>query len=198
MEKFYLEEPSLERKNDAIDYIEEHIKYSADSNGTNGLVHAYLNYEDWLKVVNDRKSKATCPAKLCPAYSYFFVRSNDNKIIGMVTIRYDVPEAVLVYAGNIGYGIRPLERGKGYSKINLYLALEKCKEMGLSNVIITASDNNPASYKTIISLGGVLENKLLDYEDNSQLGRYRIDVNKSLEDYYDIYNIAHIKNQKGL
>ena len=32
MEQFYLEEPSLKRKDEAIDYIQEHIKYNSNIN----------------------------------------------------------------------------------------------------------------------------------------------------------------------
>lgn len=37
MEKFYLEEPSLERKEDAIAYIQEFYDHNSNINGTGGL-----------------------------------------------------------------------------------------------------------------------------------------------------------------
>ena len=48
MEKLYYEVPSIERKNEAIEYINEHYEYKSDINGSGGL-HRYLNnYEGWL------------------------------------------------------------------------------------------------------------------------------------------------------
>lgn len=48
MEKFYLEEANILRKDDAIEYIEEFIKYNSNINGVCGL-DKYLNrYEEWL------------------------------------------------------------------------------------------------------------------------------------------------------
>ena len=45
MEKLYFEIPSIERKNEAIEYINEHYEYKSDINGSGGL-HRYLdNYE---------------------------------------------------------------------------------------------------------------------------------------------------------
>ena len=37
MEIFYLEIPSLERKNEIIDYINEFVEYKSDINGTGSL-----------------------------------------------------------------------------------------------------------------------------------------------------------------
>ncbi len=34
MESFYLEKPSIERKNEIIDYINEFVLYNSDINGT--------------------------------------------------------------------------------------------------------------------------------------------------------------------
>ena len=49
MEKIYYEVPSLERKNDAIEYIKEHYKYKSNINGTGGLDRYLDNYEGWLE-----------------------------------------------------------------------------------------------------------------------------------------------------
>lgn len=81
----------------------------------------------------------------------------------------------------IGYSIRPTERNKGYSKINLYLALEKCQKLGLKEILITANDDNIASYKTIETFGGELKNKIKNKETNNiPIRRYFINVEKAL------------------
>ena len=85
------------------------------------------------------------------------------------------------YGGHIGYSIRPTERNKGYSKINLYLALEKCQKLGLKEILITANDDNIASYKTIEAFGGELKNKIKNKETNNiPIRRYFINVEKAL------------------
>ena len=194
MSKFYLEEPTIKRKDQAIEYIQEHILYNSDINGSGSLDKGYINYEEWLKNNELKKLPETCPKNICPGYTYFLIREEDDKIIGMINIRYNLNESMLMYAGHIGYGIRPTERQKGYSKINLYLGLLKSKEIGLEKVLLTATDNNPASYKTILSLGGILENKIHDNEEDVMLGRYWIDVNKTIEKYADEYK-KYIKEE---
>ena len=37
MEKFYLERPSFERKDEIIEYINEFVEYNSEINGTGGL-----------------------------------------------------------------------------------------------------------------------------------------------------------------
>lgn len=185
MEQFYLEEPSLKRKNEVINYIQEHFKYNSDINGSGGLDSSYENYEDWLKELEKIKNPETCPKNYCPGIEYFLIRQNDNKLVGMINLRWNLNESLLKHGGHIGYGIRPLERRKGYNKINLYLCLIKARGLGLDKVLLTAYDDNIGSVKTIISLGGKLENKII--EESRTLGRYWIDVDKSLHDYKETY-----------
>lgn len=158
---FYLEEPSLERKEEALDYLYEHEEYKSEINGTGGMDKCLngMSYENWLikleKMKNDSYAKSI---NRCPGKTYFLIRKEDNKIIGMINIRHNLNEEMLKFGGHIGYGIRHLERKKGYNKINLYLGLTKALEaFGLEEVMIDCSVDNIGSDKTIKSLGGILE-----------------------------------------
>ena len=44
MEKFYFEIPSLERKNEIIEYLDEFVKYGSDINGSGSLDKIYYGY----------------------------------------------------------------------------------------------------------------------------------------------------------
>lgn len=44
MEIFYLETPSLERKNEIIDYINEFVEYNSDINGSGSLDNILYGY----------------------------------------------------------------------------------------------------------------------------------------------------------
>ena len=67
----------------------------------------------------------------------------------MSNIRFCLNENLKKVGGHIGYSIRPSERGNGYNKINLYLALKVCKEKGIKDAILTADENTTASWKTM-------------------------------------------------
>ena len=183
MDKLKLVEPSLSYKDKAIDYINEFYTYNSEINGSGGL-HRYLdNYEGWLlKVEEDRNCMAN--EERVPADTFFLVREEDDKIIGMINIRYVLNERLKDFGGNIGYAIRPTERQKGYNKINLYLGLLKCQEHGLKEVMLDCDKENLGSAKTMQALGGKLRKERYiknEYFDGI-VQDYVIDVNKSIEE----------------
>ena len=133
---FYLEEPTIERKKDAIDYISEFLKYDSDINGT-GLLDKYLkeeSYENWLIYLSKVQNKDYAYSiNFVPNRTFFLIREEDNKIVGMINIRLELNEKLKNSGGHIGYSIRPTERRKGYNKINLYLGLKKCFEYNIKD-----------------------------------------------------------------
>lgn len=187
MEKFYYEIPSIARKNEAIEYINEFYEYKSDINGTGGLQRFLDNYEGWLEKLEEDYKREPNEEKV-PARTYFLIRSNDNKIIGMINIRLALNERLKKYGGHIGYSIRPTERGKGYNKINLYLGLKICKEYGIEKVLMDADKENPASWKTMESLGGINIREYYDDENaNCIVKDYEINVNDSIKNNSTIY-----------
>lgn len=176
IEKFYLENPSMERKNDVIEYMNEHVKYNSAINGTGSFDHVLEGetYEEcmdrYYKIQDNEYAKSI---DRCPGKTYFLIRKNDNKLIGMINIRHHLSPKMLVHGGHIGYGIRPTERRKGYNKINLYLGLLKAlEEFNLDKVMLDCDVKNLGSDKTIQALGGVLERTDIDDYDGALTNVY--------------------------
>ena len=190
MEKFCFERPSLQRKEDIIGYLKEHEEAGSSINGTGSLdrVLSGWTFEEALErcLRMEEKDYAIKQGR-CPGKTFLLIRENDNRLVGTINVRWDLNEAMLRFGGHIGYGIRPSERGKGYSKINLYLGLKEALKCGLSRVMIGCSASNIPSDRTIRALGGVLERCGTDPEDGELSNVYRIDTEKSLNDYRDIY-----------
>lgn len=192
METFYLEKPSIERKNEIIDYLDEFIKYGSNINGAGSLDKIYEGYtfeealERCFKLEDEEYAKSI---NRCPSKTFLLIRENDNKIVGSINIRWNLNEEMLKFGGHIGYGIRPTERRKGYNKINLYLVLEEAKELGLDKVMIDCTTDNLGSDNTIKALGGILERTEIDPSDNKETNVYWINVNDSIEKYRDTYGI---------
>ena len=197
MEKFYLEVPSIKRKNDALDYLNEHIKYNSEMGGTGSLEKCKkdLTYKEWLEELENKKDlNYMNKIGWAPSITFFLIRENDNKIIGMINIRFNVTSELMdMGCSHIGYGIRPTERRKGYNKINLYLALLEAKKLGLKKVLLECLADNLGSIKSIEALGGVLDRSEVDKWDNKLTNYYWIDVDKSIKDYCSIYE-KFIKN----
>ena len=187
MTKFRFEEPSIYRQEDAIDYINEHLKYKSNINGSGSLDSYYQNYQAWLDVLEIRKTKGYPEeSSFVPSRTYFLVRCDDNKIVGMCNIRTKLNSRLILEGGNIGYGIRPTERNKGYNKINLYLALKECRNLNIEEVLLDADVSNVASWKTMEALGGKRIKEYIGFDGT--LGyKYKIDVNKSLDKYQSTY-----------
>ena len=191
MEKFYLELPSIEREKDAIEYIEEFYKYDSQIHGTGSLdreLKKGKTYEEWLdNNIKLHEEDYASEKGLVPAYTYFLIRENDNKIVGMIDLRLWLNEYLRNIGGHIGYSIRPTERRKGYNKINLYLILKEAQKNNLEKVLITCADYNDGSRKTILSFDGRFEKTTFDESDNETMELYWIDVNEALNKYYEVY-----------
>lgn len=164
MDKFYFEVPSINRKEDAIAYINEFYEFNSNINGTGGLQRFLDNYEEWLDKLQEDYTRIANEEKV-PARTYFLVRKSDNRIVGMINIRLSLNEHLKKYGGHIGYSIRPTERGKGYNKINLYLGLKVCQEYRIDKVLMDADKDNPASWKTMEALGGINIKEFFDSEN---------------------------------
>ena len=186
MDRLYFEVPSIERKADAIDYINEHYEYKSNIHGAGGLQKYLDDYEGWLKKLEEDNTIIPNEERV-PTKTFFLVRESDNRIVGMTNIRLALNDKLRKYGGHIGYSIRPTERRKGYNKINLYLGLKVCNEYGIKTVFINANLDNPASWKTMEALGGIKVKEYYNEEVKHTVVDYNIDVNNAIEKYKNLY-----------
>lgn len=190
MEKFYFEIPSLERKNEIIEYLDEFVKYGSDINGSGSLDKIYDGYtfeealDRCLKMEDEEYAKSV---GRCQSRTFLLIRENDNKIVGTINVRWNLNEAMLRFGGHIGYGIRPTERRKGYNKINLYLGMLEAKKVGLEKVMLDCDVNNLGSDKSLKALGGKLERTEVDPSDGILTNVYWFNVDETIEKYKNVY-----------
>lgn len=151
--------PTMDYRDQILEYKDEFIKNGDSLDGTAGLATT-ASLEDWLSALHDNSNEKTVRPGLVPASTFLGIRVKDNKIVGMIDIRRKLNDYLLAFGGNIGYSVRKSEREKGYAKEMLRLALEKCNELHLAKVLITCNKSNIASAKTIKANGGVLENEV--------------------------------------
>lgn len=170
-DKINLIKPTKAYENQAIEYKQEHF------NNGEKKIHACSrwdkmnNYNEWLDLL-EAHSNGKMLNNWTIHTTFFGVRENDNKIVGMIDIRHELTNEFLRnYAGHIGYGVRPTERKKGYATQMLSQALEYCKkELHLEKVMISCDKENEGSRRTIINAGGELEKEYIaDDGENVQI-----------------------------
>ena len=189
MEKYYLEIPTIERKEEALVYVKEFYKYNSNPNGVGDLdkfIENNRSYEEWLTEIENYRDKSYAEERnRVPATTYFTIRESDNKIVGMVNFRHYLNDALLRVGGHIGYGIRPTERRKGLAKIQLFLTILEAQKMGIDKVMLDCVDTNIGSKKTIKSLGGEFS-ETVEAKEKTYLN-FWINVDECIEKYMPTY-----------
>lgn len=165
--------PNIIYKDRATDYIQEFYEYGSEINGS-GSLNRFLKestYEDWLKKVIADMDIANIPESKVPALTYFYVREEDERIVGMVNIRLALNDFLRTEGGHIGYSIRPTERRKHYATQMLSAALRVCDMIGIREVLISCDKANVASAGVIKNCGGILKKEIYSetYDDTLQM-----------------------------
>ena len=178
-----LVEASKKHEKQAMEYRQEYINFGEKKINGSSRFMEFDNYDRWLeKIVRQRNLKPSMSTT--PATTYFMIRKTDDKIIGSIQLRHHLTEELLKDGGNIGYGIRPSERGKGYGSKQLHLVLEKAKALGLSKVMISCGKDNRASARVAIQGGGVLSGEGFDEDAGEVTEIYWINLCQGFSENY--------------
>lgn len=173
---FKLVFPTLAYKDKAIDFINEFKEYNSEINGS-GALDLYLDdstYEDWLGKVLKDIDVANVEKPRVPALTYFYVREEDDKIVGMINIRLALNDFLRTEGGHIGYCIRPTERRKHYATEMLKKALEVYDTMSIKEVLLGCDKDNAASAGVIKNCGGELIEEFYSETFKAEIQRYVI------------------------
>jgi predicted acetyltransferase len=88
--------------------------------------------------------------------TYWWMAEGDE-VLGTISLRHELNDALRETGGHIGYGVRPSARRRGLASGALGEVLAHARGMGLDRVLITCDVDNEASRRTIEGKGGVLE-----------------------------------------
>lgn len=142
---------------DGLDIYTMLQEIPAEENGlinkANGLT--FDEYKEWL-IVKQRDSEQERIVDGWKVPSTTFWLYADGIPVGFGSVRHFLTETLRKAGGNIGYGIAPAFRGKGYGKELLRLLLNEAKEMGIDKVLVTILLDNIASQAVAIANGGVV------------------------------------------
>ncbi len=157
MENLRLILPTVELETNYLDLVEDW----KTNDGENLPWYLNIAKEDFpatVEKLNNMSKGIGIEDQYVENTTYWLV-NRENKILGILNIRHRLNEWFLKYAGQIGYGIRPGERRKGYATEILRLALVVCREMGMEKVLVCCNNDNIGSMKTILRNGGIFDSE---------------------------------------
>ena len=79
---------------------------------------------------------------------------HDDTFIGEVSFRHELNEMLQNFGGHVGYGVRPSLAGQGFATLALRMTVERANNMGIKELLLTCSPDNPASRRVIEKNGG--------------------------------------------
>ena len=173
--------PNMLYKEKAVQLIEEFYEYGSEINGSGGL-ERYLkdsSYEEWLKKLNADLDMANIPTPRVPGLTYFYVREEDDTIVGMINMRLSSNDFIKNEVGHIGYCIRPTERRKHYATDMVQSALKVYDTLGMKEIVLTCDKVNLASSGVIKNCGGELQREYYSDLFQTEVQKYVIKRNRT-------------------
>lgn len=131
------------------------------------------NYRDFDYYLSTLEIKEATD-RFVPDSTFFCLDTEQKKFVGAVNIRHYLNDALLLSGGHIGDSVLPSQRRKGIATAMISMALDECRKLGISRVLMVCDKNNIGSVKSIQNNGGVLENEIVI--DGIIVQRYWIDL----------------------
>ena len=161
--------PEINDKDILQKYVQEHHN-NGETSISASLGLSSSDYTEWVtKIKNNALSGDEQWGK-----SLLYLCFDGDRLIGLLSVRYELPEVLSEKYGDIGYGVRPSERNKGYATAMLKYALSVCKEKGMEKVILGCYKENLASAATIQKNGGTLIAENENYKEGRTSQYYLI------------------------
>ena len=154
--------PEKKDKQKLEEYINEHLENN-EKEITASMGLGTMPYEKWLESIHRGESLV-------------LIAEKGSNIIGFLEIRLKLSEEMRMIYGDIGYGVRPKERRKGYASAMLKDSIYFCRFYGMKDIIIGCFKDNIASAGTIIKSGGVLIKECDAYEKGRMSQYYKIET----------------------
>jgi len=165
MDKLIFIRPNKELENQAIEFKNEFFENGETEINGSELLDKTDNYDKWLENVTKNSSKETVDPNWVVTDTFFAIRENDKKIIGIIDFRHELNDFLKDF-GHCGYSVRPSERKKGYASEMLKKILDIARQIGINEFQLSCKSSNVPSVKTITNNGGIY-NRSFKYNEET-------------------------------
>ena len=131
-----------------------------------------VSWSDYLRLLHGLRDGSAVPEGL--VHSSFLLAEVDGALVGRVSLRFELNQWLAAEGGNIGYGVRPAFRRRGYATEILRQGLALLRAAGVARVLVVCNDANAGSATVIERGGGVLESLVTPDDGDPPFRRYWI------------------------
>jgi predicted acetyltransferase len=174
-EHIQLIDPCAELRDSYISLVEE-FRAKSEPFVPFVLGFPYDDFDGMLKSLRELKQGIGIPEGFVAHSTYWLVRDGKH-VLGVSNIRHELTPKLRHEGGNIGYGVRPSERRKGYATRLLTETLKIARIMGLDRALITCGKSNAGSVGTILRNSGILDSEEFLADHGQIFQRYWIQLN---------------------
>ena len=170
---------TLELRRPRLDEESEVIRaWQATAREVPHFLHHYqegVPFRRYLEVLDEQERGVDLPPGHVP--STFLFAFVEERIVGRVSIRHRLTDALTQVGGHVGYAVVPEFRRRGYATVMLRLALDIARDqLGIDRVMVSCDDDNVGSIRTIERNGGILQDVVTGPSSATPTRRYWIDT----------------------
>jgi predicted acetyltransferase len=142
-------------------WLEAHIEWGPGLHedgfglGPHDEVNSPVGFAAWVRRLTDRSDPPQTVDIGRHGCAYRWIVEGD-RVLGGIALRYGSDDYVL-WAGHIGFGIRPSARRRGLATWALGQMRDEAPALGLDRLLAVCAVDNVASVRTIERCGGVFE-----------------------------------------
>lgn len=131
---------------------------------------AGISFPEMLERLRKNREGLDLPENRVASSMYYAFLSGE--IVGRVNVRHQLNENLRRRGGHVGYAVAPGYRRRGLATEMMKQVLPLCRGLGIASLMVSCADDNTGSWKLIEKLGGRLEDKVWDDEDQEMIRRY--------------------------